>query len=578
MEIFERVKNYLEEYMCDIETNQACHFRNGYPKVWVIGGIKLFTHKWVREVDMKKFWDKIFNDTYCDTILYFHNGGKFDDWYVLDYLICEYGVILRPKSYEKGKKNTFSAKKPSCITFIDDKHTIIEILIYIPKNKIFISIRDSYLILRESVERLGGKSYKMDYKIARKFEKYEDIPENDRLYFEEDILTVAKYLELIVKKENFRSLTIASHCRKYLEKHHPDFFLQIYNQFSLEQWRVQHQAYRGGIVWYNENYKEIVIDKMVYALDFVNHYPAIAIDYPLPYGKPLKFRSNKHHLGMHQIYIIKVKINDECIPFIDDLHSPSTTAKTYSDELYNQHIYLWDEEYELFKETYSGDYVEEESWYFQTTHILKDFFKELYQKRNEAIAKNDLIMKLFYKNMGNFTIGRFSFKPETPVRVWTKMKTDGRRIKDYYLTQITPKTDRIDYIPLTSYVNSLGRVKTIKCANECGRSNVFCIDTDGFKSLTLPNKKWLTLNNEIGKVKIEGTFQKFCVKRNKTYAFIDDFNNFVIKCAGLTKDGKENIKSIEEFATIQVVKDGDLNPVFEDGVVVLKTGDYHFKN
>ena len=108
-------------------------------------------------------------------------------------------------------------------------------------------------------------------------------------------------------------------------------------------------------------------------------------------------------------------------------------------------------------------------------------------------------------------------------------------------TTTTKRSDGI-YIPLAAFTTAWARQDLLRAANAVGgKKNVLYMDTDSIHTTNPDYAKHLKIDNfEIGAWKLEGIATEGVYIRQKTYAeFVQ--NDWIIKCAGMSKKAKKNL-------------------------------------
>ena len=218
----------------------------------------------------------------CPSVIFFHNLSKFDAYVIIAYAL------------ERWTNNLKQRKSDIHYSFKKVNGGILSLTVKTPKTVIV--FQDSIRLLTLPVATLGAilgyPKLTTDYDIDP-VEKWEDLPEEMRVYLKRDVEIVNKSLihfkdtidKLSAKYQtnwNPFKLTSSSLSRDIINFFDPDEMFKI----SISSQEKSNKYMRGGFTNFNQNYilKNIKDDLVMW--DAKSHYPSIMYSKMLPAGEP----------------------------------------------------------------------------------------------------------------------------------------------------------------------------------------------------------------------------------------------------------------------------------------------------
>lgn len=404
-----------------------------------------------------------------DKIFYFHNGGKFDMFFIIP--ILKRIAINTP--YDEVEKEEIKINQLYFTTLWSDNYREITIFKYISngeskKNvkrykKITMTIRDSYYLFKSPLKALGklvginkGDTLKSIDNANKQRVETKDLMNDKELveYVINDSYILAKFFERMCKffpKSTIPPTTTASWAQaKYLENKRMgdmnafDAFrnytmnLDIDSQLQLNQ--IFQTWYKGGLSTLKEESlaKEI---HNVYVEDVTSQYPDKMKNWRMPVGIPKRFQNeedfneyftkNKDKIESGEYvcfmnYIYYEVAQDTRVPnFMKN--DGETTNPLEGKFLSYRYIHpKWDvkESYQYFTqmEKLLIRYKKKEfviAYVFEKTKFLfEDYIKFYFELKDKASKRGDAIEKMFAKLMLNTLYGKMGQKAIREVQLF----------------------------------------------------------------------------------------------------------------------------------------------------------------
>lgn len=343
--------------------------------------------------------------------LFAHNGGKFDFYLVLQYLIHQcwriektvtksnrfYGIKIWPNDIQKDGK------------------------------RIFLELRDSYTLIPFSLENAAKafnvKTKKLEVDVDWKaINEENEIEYSEKLseYLNADCVSLFEVLEtfnrLLLEKvtfeaNNFQFYSLPSISKKTFLK---NFYLQKSDEYSIYDlkgftYNYIKNAYYGGRT--QARYKEEIFAP-IYPYDFKSLYPSV-MRKPLPVGRPEFVKFDENYLGDPSDFFgfIRVKLK---LKFIyQDSHFPTIPVRG-KDGLYFPKIndwievYIFSEELKFVEKFYEIQYLD--GFEFKTSCLYKPVIEFLYRLKEQAEKDNNLALRTLMKILLNSGYGAWGLK------------------------------------------------------------------------------------------------------------------------------------------------------------------------
>lgn len=335
-----------------------------------------------------------------------------------------------------------------------------------------------------------------------------------------------------------------------------------------------HEAYAGGVVFFNPNHVGKVISKRIVSLDVTSLYPSQWLNHYYPFGSPIKFGGNYDDLGTKlPLYIQRftakftLKIGGfPCLP-----KKLSKTGKTIyaSGDLRTPTIDLCNVDLELFFDNYEVSSIVYEGgvMFNQKLAPFKSFVDEQGAKKTYYGTEEgwNPLKRLMAKLTVNGSYGKFG---QSPFLTSKDPHLDDEGVTRFSTSTLDP--EEVAYLPIAIFTTAYGRQELISMIKLIGVENVLYDDTDSIKAFcdweSEDPKENFMLRPEIAcRLKTpefiaehgtdfdswedEAHIEHFKMLRDKCYAFhvkhtlkcgkvVDEIE---LKAAGLTDDAKASI-------------------------------------
>lgn len=503
-------------------------------------------------------------------VVYFHNLA-WDGMIILDALMRVYNYTMTENKYHPGRHEF--------MTMISDMGAWYKVSINWKGCEI--ELRDSLKILPMKLEKLckdfNVKHQKLvgsiDYTIKRT--PMWNLTEEEKRYFENDILGLAECLEIAEKEGLCDNLTIGAKCLSMYKQMLGDRFDLWFPELPEDLDAVIRRAYRGGWCFVGEkNQNKVLKNISGFVYDVNSLYPYSMHSntwegdrrHVYPIGLPIYHAENPDPEALEKykdcpgFYKVAVSFNlkSEHVPFIQIKHS------IYRDNEYIhktegvEEIYLTKEDFYLLHEQYDIDYEEiEEAWIFKGKEGIFDQYIDYWFKiKEEATLEGNKAKRTIAKLFLNNLYGKFSSSPNGAEKVPRYSKR-----KECIVWQMVDNVKDTVYIPAGAYVTAYARGKTVRAAQE--NFNVFdYADTD---SLHCHGKaEGLVIDDvALGAWANESRYDAARYVRQKTYIeHITEADGkpvspyFDIKAAGCPESVKERIQyKTELFENLKYSED-----------------------
>lgn len=455
--------------------------------------------------NLNEFMVKIF--ALKNPTIYFHNLA-FDISFIYDWLLrngYEYD--------EERNSESFNA-------IISSDNKIYETTIIIKKfNKRYkkVTFRDSYKKLPFTVARIA-KAYKLpmlkgniDYKLQRP--RNWVITPTERLYIENDVLIIAKALE-IQFEQGLTKMTIGSDAMHTFKSMIPKSHFE--NMFPVLDSEVDdyiRKFYKGGFTYAMPKYRRRIMGKGL-SFDVNSLYPSVMYDRWLPIKKPIYFKGKYKHDENYPLFIQSIRVDFKIKPD----HIPTVQLKgtwsfingvEYSTESNGEVIlYLTSVDLKLFLDHYdclSIEYLE--GYKFQQAKGMFcdyiDKFMAIKENSTGAIREN---AKLLLNNL----YGKFATNPDVTGKYVT-LKND---VVSYQL--LDPKFRDPVYTAMGAFITAYAREKTIRTA-QANYDRFMYADTDSIHLWGTETPDIEIHDSKLGYWGFEYMFSKSKYVRSKMY-------------------------------------------------------------
>jgi len=466
-------------YTLDIETDPFEHGR--YPEPFAIGfydGVRQ-TNFWGQDC-IERMWD--FIQTKTPGIIYAHNGGRFDIFYLM----------------------TWVAGNPMRVI----NSRIIKAIIKLSKGHH--EFRDSYAIMPFALGKFKGATQKLEIEIDKLHRSRREKHKEEILaYLGRDCETLWILCSAFV--ENFGAqLTIGTTSMKELRRIHTFSYLE-----AKQDAEIRSKFYYGGRV---ECLKKGLIAGRFKIYDVNSMYPYAMKSHKHPIGKPT---SESLKIGRHTCFVTASGENYGAFP----MRVRNSVDFRVERGTFNVSIHEWNvaQEFGLFKCDKVLKCIN-----FSERGTFEDFVDKFYNARLAAQASDDQIMSLFYKFIMNSAYGKFGQNPDNykeyqitesgvdmestgwiPDRI-----TKGRGDEEFIVWQ-KPSNDTSRYNVATGS-SITGAARSILLAGLASSRNPIYCDTDSIvcEELLAANLE----SKELGGWKLEGECDYAAIAGKKLYA------------------------------------------------------------
>lgn len=347
-------------YTLDIETDPFEHGK--FPKPFVVGFYdgERFVYRWGRKC-IEEMYEHVIQQK--PGIIYVHNGGKFDVFYLLDWL--ERGLHIINGRIVKANIPTWT-KRPH-------------------------EFRDSFAIMPFALAKY--KKDEIDYTHLRK-----DLRDKYREEILSYLLGDCKYLHELCVSFVARfgdKLTIGSTAFGELQ----GFYKQIRTLRVADDVDIRAHYYYGGRV---QCFKKGVIKQPINVYDVNSMYPFVMREFKHPIGLPY---SETRKVTPHTFFVSAEGLNFGAFPCRTD----NGIRFDIERGIFHVTIHEWRAALELglFRPTKIYRCIN-----FDESTSFKKFVEKFYQDRKAAIVAGDKTHALFYKFVLNSCYGKFAQNPE----------------------------------------------------------------------------------------------------------------------------------------------------------------------
>lgn len=521
--------------------------------------------------------------------LYFHNLG-WDGMFIVHHLIDKGYKFVDTPFEDPELPYSFSYMKETSGRIYDLQIRI--------GNKL-VCIKDTLVLLNESVDAMGESlglpklTEQMDYDKYKYFNNIDEVPEDVVEYIWRDIDIVIEMFSNFKSKFKNHGVTISSSAVKDFKKHYGEkeynkkfggYYYnpktrqrETHNVLTTEQWDFVKRSYRGGLVIFQENYKNKLLKNIDgYSVDVNSLYPHAYKDYRHPVGKPYYHEIKDDMLKLHRIFIKRAKKKWDNIPaFIPSNYSKSSFDTKYLDYVENEYYVIWEWELDIWKEGYHIDYRIVDTLYFEGEFSFTSWAeaKSHLKEHAETDVERDTAKKFLNGFYGKW--GQNRTRKNKKIVFDPNHELVGARIgKDGLYCEIVETThdDLLSYIPVASSITSRARTVLLK-AVLANRGRVIYCDTDSMYCSSKPVGIEIH-DTKFGAWKYEKHFDRFKFIKPKCYIanVLEEYSKIKVNgkiigyewkpknkisrtIAGLTKENHHKI-TFENFHKGSVIEGG----------------------
>lgn len=453
------------------------------------------------------------------TLVYAHNGGKFDYHYLRDYINSDEEILVIGGRLAKFKIG-------EC------------------------EFRDSMNLFQGTkLEQFGGKIH-IDYsKFEADRRSDPNVMSEIKTYLRQDNQVLLGALQSYFDKYG-RSLTQAGACMRYWEKH----FNQTAPRQSYADFHRYKPYYNGGRVQcFVEGVKSVKFD----FADMNSAYPE-AMRYRHPFSTTALLRRDLPPVNQMHRCLVKLRCSASgCFPWRDAdgaLYFPVDEGGKRK-RLREYYVTGW----ELLM-ALALDSLKElkilEVHYFTETISFKDYIDFFYNERLEARRLGDVVGVIFNKyfmnqlygkfgqdvdNHDEFVIATVDSQAEWIAKGYIDYKAWGdRRLltrSKSHLAHDSPKR-RYYNVATAASITGFQRAQLFKALNSC-HSPIYC-DTDSVAAVDISS---LPLSDRLGDWKLEMSCDQYAVAGKKMYAFRDaNTGEYKTACKGVALTAEQIIR------------------------------------
>ena len=514
-------------YCADFETTSLQQYEvDGCVKVylWKLMGVDNKVDE--IGITLDSFIEKIQELGNCD--IYFHNlsfDGEFILWWLLEHLY----------TYDEDLKtdHTFNS-------IIDETGSIYAITIKHNANS-KTELKCSYKLFPKSIKEIGKLvgieklNETHNYNEVKNYSSVEELTEEEIKYITNDVRIMVALIKYL-REKGIKSLTMSTSAYKnWLKDKYKLCKYQMKKSTNEEVVEIVRKSYRGGITKVNPKYAGMEFNDVI-SFDVNSLYPSVMYENPMPIGEGKIYktieegRRDRRSLFIIVAFVPYAKVRTGQHAFIGNQSGFSYARKySYDDVIENKMLYLWKDEFELFKIVYDAQYtiLKVVGWK-SANYVFKDYIDRWYKVKENA--KNDVERSLA-KLMLNSLYGKFGMNDN-------RVSKEPVAIGDKIIYRINSSNTTYYYKEVASYITSKARCKLASFMNRCYDNFLYC-DTDSvyyigheipeiFKDVVDPKK--------LGYWKYEGHYTRFKALKAKCYIKQLDNGTIERRVAGCPKE------------------------------------------
>ena len=525
-------------YCADFETTSLAQYKvEGETRVylWKLMGVDNLIDE--IGVNMESFFS--FISGLGNIVVYFHNlsfDGEFILWYLLENEFSYDEKASRVKSFS---------------SIIDETGSIYSIKVR-HSTDCTTEFRCSYKLFPKSIKDIGEMvgieklNETHNYEEIKNYNSIEELPEEEIKYITNDVRIMVELIRYLQEK-GVKGLTMSSSAYKnwqqdkyQLCKH------QMKKDTNEEIVEIVRKSYRGGITKVNPKYAGIEFNDVI-SFDVNSLYPSVMYENPMPIGEGKIYKSveegrkDNRHLFIIVAFVPYAKVRTGQHAFIGEQSGFSYSRKySYDEELYNKMLYLWEDEWELFKVVYDAEYtIEKVVGWKKANFVFKDYIDRWYEVKKNA--KNDTERSLA-KLMLNSLYGKFGMNDNRVTKI-------PMGVGDDIIYSTIENNTTYYYKEVASYITSKARCKLATFMNRCYDNFLYC-DTDSVYYIghEIPEIfKDVVDSKKLGYWKYEGHYTRFKALKAKCYLKQLDDGTIERRIAGCPKECASLI-NFENFA------------------------------
>jgi len=462
-------------------------------------------------------------------LIFAHFGGGFDFLYYVREAIRHQELGRSVSYFTKCLEVSGSVIKLRHVLKMEHSHAL-------RKNYLNIVLRDSFPLLRASLERLS-KAFKPPHPKLPELLHHELVTDDNwgemfegdgELYLKHDLLSLAEILGIFRSKMislfeidpipivTLPSLSRSVFMRKYYE---PTLFPLC--DLSPDLNVLLRKAYFGGRV---EAHQLGVIQGPIFYFDVTSEYP-FAMQQDLPFGTPTYLPHGARERVPYGLLRVTVVGGWEDRPNLFPVRGPNGLIYPYFDVPFE--MYVWSEEVQYSLDSqFPYQFEILEAWEFKKAPYYRNCVQDLYQIKREADSP---VERQIGKDLVNSGYGIWGMKTESVSKIMVESATrfNPSPISKYLETMTLRQSNVMEnvhflrvksnlsgcitYVPLAVAVTAKARIHLFRLMTDVinAGGRVLYTDTDSIiTDINIGDPKhgiqyWRENENEMGKVKVE---------------------------------------------------------------------------
>ncbi len=592
------MQEIVNKWSWDIETiphEQA--LKEGSQRTWLCGIKSWDKTETFIEQDINILFEKFIKTLKGKNIIYSHNGGNFDNHFIMDYLTTNFTFTTNSKSKMKVKQFTMIMRENKQIM-----HLYIKV-----SGKTSLEFRDTAMLIPAKLEQMGkmvgSPKQHIDYSKHHNEKSIKDIDHKEIDYLHQDLNIIIDFFNKLENEdETFNlldtKLTISwetfNRFEKSFEKGNvisKEIYRENYTSRPLAWTFKQKQRlnlklnhFAGGLTQVRKGIAGVLFHGECMYYDVNGLYGSVMNSKSFPYGAPLE--PTIHRLNSLDKYLVFYKFTtniplyvNNIIPFIpnrDVLKKCKYLEKLEVGKTY----YIMDNLVPFVKKHYlpknkkSKNYLsfEVNQMYFKREGIFNKVLQDYTDKKAWAKKNGKTVMEKYYKLLINALFGKFG-------QHWVLFSYIYN--KDNELEKIENVSNTKKYIPIACAITSYAReILLTGIANNWDRflyCDTDCIQLKGNqppKGLHIDRYKSGAWKREFEQEDEEGNWngkydevEKYVYICPKRYAVKFKNGTTKITVAGINDYTFRNTTSIEIFTYLNKKEIRIINPILQKKIM-----------
>lgn len=534
---------------------------------WIVG---------VKKSQMKKF-NKNRNN---HIIMYFHNGSKYDNFFIMEYLLENgFTQILDTTDYSKMENKQFSMLANDSIKILSIVLRYKDCLISIKDSlrKLTYSIKKiGELVDRNKLVDIGNKYYNQNFYELSEAEQNEYIEyakedtiiqhlglEHFKKFMSEAVIRNNVTLNKVQGLDHWKNLTLSQAAKNI----HRALDWNESKNYQIDKKDYLNFHYKGGYTLCNPKYLGKIVEN-VHTYDINSSYPSIMLE-RVPIKQITFEKYNKlavdRKARLFKVYIYKAELKEGLVPIIRMYKKSNPTTNEYIENSFSENekffskledffvpFYFWEEEFEYVKNFYDLEAEIIDTLYFEKSKIFTRYLtyfknqKETADKLKKTTTDKNELQKIeltrnFAKLSMNCLSGKFGqkIKNENWLATTTPLQKGVYLYNNNIINIIKEKeplsknsflykfafldknftryiNNKVPNNFIISYITAIGRCKLFNIIQKMKDNFIYC-DTDSIYCINERIPDNLLDSAEFGKWKYEGSFKFFKCLKSKCY-------------------------------------------------------------